>query len=201
MSGWLPGLIGVGIILFLRFPVPILLATPLVAVLGFIGQSLFTEMATAGDNVYSLETRLAALQTLLPIMKANPLLGVGPANYYYYTVLYPIMGWYVRFSSHNNYLDFIAQTGLLGLACFLWLGFAIGKTAWSMLGRSLTGFESGYVYAAIGGLVATYAAAGLGDWVIPFVYNAGFAGFRTSILPWLFLGGLVALEQRVNRRA
>ena len=66
--------------------------------------------------------------------------------------------------------------------------------------RPITGFEAGYIYGAIGGLVGTYAAAGLGDWVIPFVYNAGFAGFRTSVLPWLFFGGLVALEQHVRRR-
>jgi hypothetical protein len=27
------------------------------------------------------------------------------------------------------------------------------------------------------------------------VYNVGFAGFRTSALAWMFLGGLLALEQ------
>jgi hypothetical protein len=35
----------------------------------------------------------------------------------------------------------------------------------------------------------------LGDWVLPFVYNVGFGGFRASVLGWLFMGGLVALEQ------
>jgi hypothetical protein len=35
----------------------------------------------------------------------------------------------------------------------------------------------------------------LGDWVLPFVYNIGLAGFRASVLGWLFLGGLVSLEQ------
>jgi len=33
----------------------------------------------------------------------------------------------------------------------------------------------------------------LADWFLPFVYNIGFAGFRTSALAWMFLGGLVAL--------
>jgi len=35
----------------------------------------------------------------------------------------------------------------------------------------------------------------LADWVLPFVYNIGLAGFRASVLGWLFLGGLVTLEQ------
>ena len=34
----------------------------------------------------------------------------------------------------------------------------------------------------------------LGDWVIPFVYNVGLKGFRASVLGWIFLGGLVALQ-------
>jgi hypothetical protein len=35
----------------------------------------------------------------------------------------------------------------------------------------------------------------LGDWVLPFTYNVGLNGFRASMLAWLFLGGLVSLEQ------
>ncbi len=41
--------------------------------------------------------------------------------------------------------------------------------------------------------MGTMVAAVLGDWVLPFVYNVGFNGFRASVLGWLFLGGLVAL--------
>ena len=34
----------------------------------------------------------------------------------------------------------------------------------------------------------------LGDWVLPFFYNIGMTGFRSSVLVWLFFGGLVSLE-------
>jgi hypothetical protein len=47
----------------------------------------------------------------------------------------------------------------------------------------------------IGGIVGILVAAVLGDWFIPFIYNVGLRGFRSSALAWLFLGGLVALEQ------
>ena len=32
------------------------------------------------------------------------------------------------------------------------------------------------------------------DWILPFVYNVGFPGFQASVLVWLFMGGLVALD-------
>ena len=38
----------------------------------------------------------------------------------------------------------------------------------------------------------------LADWFLPFVYNIGLAGLRASILGWVFLGGLVALERSAN---
>jgi hypothetical protein len=40
----------------------------------------------------------------------------------------------------------------------------------------------------------------LGDWVLPFVYNVGLAGFRSSMIGWIFLGGLVALETMPGKR-
>jgi hypothetical protein len=55
------------------------------------------------------------------------------------------------------------------------------------------------VFAGLAGLVGSLVAAALGDWLLPFVYNIGINGFRTSVLGWLFLGGLVALEQIARR--
>jgi hypothetical protein len=37
------------------------------------------------------------------------------------------------------------------------------------------------------------------DWVLPFVYNIGLTGFRASILPWIFMGGLIGVEQMVRQ--
>lgn len=200
MSGWLPALLALFVILVLRYPVPMLLAAPALAALGLLFSESVLQATSGGDNLYSYETRLAALQSLLPIISANPLLGLGPANYYQYTALYPIMGWYVSFNSHNNYLDIIAQTGFVGLTCFLWFAGALALIAFRLLPRAASGFERAYVHSVLAGLAATLAAAALGDWLVPFVYNAGFPGFRTSILPWIFWGGLVAVEQRRRQR-
>jgi hypothetical protein len=61
--------------------------------------------------------------------------------------------------------------------------------------KSLTGFAEAYTFGVFAGVIATMVAAFLGDWVLPFVYNVGLNGFRASILPWIFIGGLVAIEK------
>jgi len=159
-------------------------------------RTIINEVVMVGDNAYSLSTRLEAWAIVWKIASINPILGVGPANYYFYSERFPIRGYYVRFNSHSNYIDLIAQTGLLGLACILWFFVEVGRLGFSLI-RLVPpgGFAQAYVFGSLGGLAGMVVAAGLGDWVLPFVYNVGFSGMRASILGWLFLGGLVALEQ------
>jgi hypothetical protein len=119
---------------------------------------------------------------------------LGPANYYWYTPLFPIRGYFVSFNSHSQYVDLVAQFGLIGVLAFLWFIFEIGRVAWRLRRSPVAdGFATAYVYSAIGGFVATLAAGFFGDWLFPFFYNIGLAGFRASVLPWIFMGGLVAI--------
>jgi hypothetical protein len=53
---------------------------------------------------------------------------------------------------------------------------------------------------SLGGLATMIVAGVLGDWVLPFVYNVGIVGFRSSYLGWLFLGGVVALVHFTDHR-
>jgi O-antigen ligase len=138
---------------------------------------------------------------MFEIIKVNPVTGFGPANYYWYTPLYRIRGWAVQFNSHNQYLDLVAEIGLLGLACFLWVALEIGWLGWRLRNRAPAGFAQAYVCGALAGLVGTLVAGGLADWVLPFVYNIGLNGFRASILAWMFLGGLVSIEQIIRRQS
>lgn len=194
-SGYLPPLVAVAAIIGLRSWRTGLALLPVVAV-GF--WYLSTE-AVATDQ-YSTSTRLDAWLIMLEIIKFNPLFGFGPANYYWYTPLFRIRGYYVPFNSHSQYVDIVAQTGLLGLAFFLWFFFEVGRLGWQLRDRVPEGFARAYVYGALGGLAGTLAAAFLVDWVIPFVYNIGFNGFRGSILAWIFLAGLVSLDHIYPRQ-
>jgi O-antigen ligase len=137
---------------------------------------------------------------MLEMIKVNPIVGFGPANYYWYTRLFHIRGWAVEFNSHNQYLDIIAQVGLLGLACVLWFAWEVGRLGWQLREHTPDGFTRAYVYGALGGLVGTLASGMLVDWFLPFVYNIGLSGFRASMLPWLFLGGLVSIEQMMRHQ-
>jgi O-antigen ligase len=145
-------------------------------------------------DLYSWVTRLEAWRILIEIVKINPILGLGFGTYYWITPLFPILGWNVSFNSHSQYLDILAQTGILGLACFLWFVWEVGRLGWRLRDRVPDGFPRAYVYSALGGLAGTLVAATLVDWILPFVYNIGLAGFRASILAWIFMGGLVSLN-------
>lgn len=197
-SGWFPGLVAVGTILLIIKPKWVLIGSILGLILLFLIPGLFDSIFLSGDNAYSLETRLAAWQIMGRIIKLNPILGLGPANYYAYTPLYRILGYSVNFNSHNNFVDIVAQTGFLGLGFFLWFAATLGRTLWSSLRQATDGFNRAYMIGACGGLVGTIAAGFLGDWIIPFVYNVGLEGYRASSLAWMFLGAAVAVGARLS---
>lgn len=194
-SGWMPPIAAIGAIMASR-------SWKTVLVIGLLGLPLavmLSNRAVATDE-YSYSTRIDAWIIVLNMVKESPLLGFGPANYYWYTPLFRIRGYAVRFNSHNQYIDIIAQTGLLGLACFLWFMGEMGWLGWSLKDRAPQGFAQAYVYGAIGGVAGMLVAAQLVDWIFPFVYNIGFNGFRSSILAWVFLGGLVSIEHLTARQ-
>ena len=152
--------------------------------------------------------RLSLYRAVLDLVKEHPILGLGPAAYRHYGHTRWLGGapgralWLrPNVSSHNNYIDLYAQVGLVGLGLFLWFLFEVGWLGWQLRPRFEGDFEAGYVYGVLGGLIGTLLAMMLADWFLPFVYNIGFAGFRTSALAWMFLGGLVALESMTPRDA
>jgi O-antigen ligase len=195
-SGWLPAVVGVFVILLLTKPKLAIPAAFVMGILLLIRAQAAHSFIMAGDNEYSMMTRLEAWKIMLEIIRVNPLFGVGPSNYYFYTPFFNILGYNLRFNSHNNYMDILAQTGLVGLVLFTWFSVAVGRLGMHLRHRASEGFEKAFVYGALGGLAGTLVAGMLGDWVLPFVYNVGMAGFRASVLAWLFLGSLVMLEQK-----
>lgn len=201
VSGWVPPVVAIMGLVWFGAP---RLAFPLSAVasIGIASQWNIIYNLVVGENEYSTISRLDAWKVMGEIIMANPLLGVGPSNYYFYTPLFNILGFYVEFNSHNNYFDLLAQTGILGLICFFWVMWTIGVLGVRLLKKvPKYGFAHAFVAACMGGLVASIMAGMLGDWVIPFYYNIGIEGLRASGLSWMFWGGLVAIDQllKVNK--
>lgn len=195
-SGWAPTFVALFVIVWVARPkwaMPLTMVGIAGLILGF--QPIYNAVFI-GDNEYSAVTRLEAWRIVGEIIKVNPVLGLGPGNYYNYTLLFPILGWYVEFNSHNNYVDIVAQTGILGLICFIWFMVVTWRLGWRLRNEvPKDGFTQAFIYGTLGGLAGSIAAGMLGDWVLPFVYNIGIYGMRASIFAWFFLGGLVAIDQ------
>jgi len=195
VSGWLPVVASLMVMLMITKPRLGLILGGIGLIVLMVVPGLLDNLMNEGDNTYSIVTRLEAWQILLEIIRVSPLLGVGMANYYWYTSMFQILGYRVRFNSHNNYIDIAAQTGIVGVLVYIWLFWEILRLGWRTLAVTPDGFARAYVIGAIGGLAGTLVAGMLGDWVIPFVYNVGLNGFRASVFAWLFLGGLVAIAK------
>lgn len=188
-SGWVPAVIAIAVTISVsswRLAILVALAG-LVPAVDLVQRSF-------GSDAYSYSTRIEAWEILSKIIRVNPVLGLGPANYYWYTPLFSIRGYNVQFNSHSQYVDLVAQFGIVGVMAFLWFVFELARVGWRLWrAPAADGFARAYVYSAIGGFAASLAAGLLGDWLLPFFYNVGLAGFRASMLPWLFMGGLVAI--------
>jgi O-antigen ligase len=196
-SGWAPPLVAVGAIVVVRWP---RLAIGVAALALPVGLLLASQIAPAlvDDESYSLATRLEAWRVLWQIAERSPLLGTGLGNYYYYAQNFSILGWYVPFISHNQYQDLLVQTGVLGLLAFAWFGVEALLMSFRLSVQSPPGFPAAYAVGAFGGTVGSLSAGMLGDWIIPFYYNAGVVGFRSSLLLWVFLGGGLALRRMMT---
>jgi len=199
LSGWLPPLVVLMMLIWL-YSWRLGLVLTIAGGLGILIRDPGLLSGLVSLKQYSIDTRFAAFQIMFEnIIPINPLLGLGPANYYFYTPLFPILGYYVSFNSHNQYLDILAQTGIVGLVVFGWLMAAIVRVGWNLRNRVTDEFARAYVYACLAGLIGSLYAGVHGDWFLPFVYNIGLAGFRASMLGWMFLGGLVAIEQFISK--
>jgi O-antigen ligase len=198
-SGWIPALVALLAVIWVGRPkVAAAISVPLL-----IGTIVFypqiTDVLLEGDNAFSLSTRLEAWRILAEIVRVNPILGLGPANYYYYTPNYSILGFSVSFNSHNNYVDLVAQIGLFGTATFVWFAAEMTALGLRLRRHAPDGFPLAFVAGVLGGLAGTLVAGGLGDWILPFVYNIGMDGMRSSLIGWMFLGGLVAFASFAGR--
>jgi O-antigen ligase len=189
LSGWIPVLLGMGI-LFLLWSRRLLILTIIVSIgLALVYVDDVLEIYEA-EREESGETRLEAGRHALEVFERHYLFGTGPAGYHFYLD----WGRTVFQLSHNNYVDILAQMGITGLAVYMWLWLALGVMCWKALRSSPPGgFRQGLGMAVFAGWFITMLSGMLGDWVTPFPYTQTLAGVSYTIWHWVFPGVAIAL--------
>ena len=196
-SGWVPSAVAAAVLVGLRFRKVTPFAIPFAVIIAaYLAQDLIA------TDEYSWGTRLDAWLVVLDISRVSPIIGLGFSNYYWYAKVFSIRGYSIKFNSHSQFVDIIAQTGILGMLCFMWILFEVGRLAWKLMNKLPDGFAKGYSYGIFAGVLGSLMAAFLVDWLLPFAYNIGLDGVRASILPWVFFGGLISVEKiyRLNQK-
>ena len=142
----------------------------------------------------SLYTRLAAWEINWLITSKHLLFGTGPGGYAAYLMSYfPTRA----MATHSNYLDILAQTGIIGSVLFLWFLISLVRMAYRLY-RRVRGrgdFLEALANAAFAGTIGSIVIMGFGDWILPFAYTQTIAGYDHAVYSWLFMGTIPVLDR------
>jgi O-antigen ligase len=189
ISGWFPSIVAVLAITFLHSWKAFLTISAAGVAVVIISWGFFTDIAQSNIDTGSLE-RLIIWQQNWQVVSQHWLFGTGPAGYaIYYMSYFPEEAR----STHNNYLDILAQFGFVGMAVWLWLMVISVWEGWSLVKKLPIGFPRSF--AITGGWIGALSSMLFGDWVLPFAYNQGIAGFKYTVYSWFFLGVLISLRR------
>lgn len=196
LSGWVPAFVAAAVVVFFRSKgfFVVLTVVILVVVWGYYwGGQFQRELAESGL------TRWAAYETNWRITGKHLLFGTGPAGYAsYYMSYFPTEAT----ASHSNYIDVIAQTGVVGSFFLLWFFGAQIRGGFRLRHRlrNRGDFAESLAVAVTAGTVGCLAAMALGDWLLPFAYTQGIVGFDGAMFSWFFMGLLWALDHNLAPR-
>lgn len=199
LSGWLPTVLGLFGLVFLhsrKLFVLLLVAAIPFAVLG--PGRVYLERVTADNVDEGGLGRLEIWERNLSIVRQHWLLGTGPAGYAPYNMTYFRDD---ARSTHNNYLDILAQFGVVGLGLWLWFVSLSLWYGWRTVRLAPPGLLRTVAIVATAGWAAAQASMMLGDWVLPFIFNQGIGGFRYAVYSWLFLGLLIVARTMAEQQA
>ncbi|NTU85128.1 MAG: O-antigen ligase family protein, partial [Chloroflexales bacterium] len=191
VSGWAPALVALAVITLLRSWKAFIVFV-IVGALVFIASRGFFAQVTQDNVDEGALGRLVIYEQSWRILREHPLLGTGPAGYaLYYMTYFPDEAR----STHNNYLDIVAQFGFVGLGVWAWLMGVSLFEGWRLSRQAPSGFLRTIVIIATAGWAAALFSMVLGDWVLPFAYNQGIAGYSYTVYSWLFLGTLISVRK------
>lgn len=194
LSGWVPAFAAVAVVVFMRSK-RLFIVVAIVAIVGAGGY--YWRTSFEAETQESGHTRLAAYEVNWRVTGKHLLFGTGPAGYAsYYMSYFPAEA----MASHSNYIDILAQTGIVGTFFILWF---FGTQAWGgyKLRLKLRGrgdFAESLSVAVLAGTAGCIIAMALGDWLFPFAYTQSMTGFDAAMINWFFMGSLWALKYSLD---
>ncbi len=195
-SGWVPTVIGLFIVTWLRskrafFVLLAVVAIFLVFEKEMANQVINSELEEGSDG------RIGMWEINLRVVGDHWLFGTGPGGYAaYYMTYFP----YDARSTHNNHLDIIAQFGVVGAIVWLWLSFVGFREGRFLIKQTPPGLLRVLAISITTGWICAQIAMFFGDWVLPFVYNQTITGFKYTVYTWIWLGMLISIRTILNRQ-
>jgi hypothetical protein len=138
--------------------------------------------------------RLTLWKTALQIALEHPVFGIGPDNFRLtYGEYLGSTNSNTGIHANNMYLEWLADTGFVGLLTFLWMSLTLARTAWRTLKQYLLESSGLWRLALIGSLTAWYLH-GFVDYFYEYT--------PVSILFWILVGlSISAAPQEPDTRS
>ncbi len=150
--------------------------------------------ASTAKDTYQLSTRsvterIGFREAAWKMFRTHPILGVGIGNYgYLYNTYKPAWAQAFPFvaKAHNQYLEILAETGLVGAGIFVLIIVRVTLAAWQASRNAQGAFWKAVVLGSFAGLAG--------------VAVQGYSfGFMVHIYTWLLLGLLAAAFRRITQ--
>lgn len=169
-----------------NWKLPLLVVIPLIPLVLVSGATNFYDPS----HVYGVD-RLVIWQDAITIWQHSPIIGIGAGNYQFFDIAY---GKDVVGIAHNQYLQVLAEMGVFGFVCLLWI---MGATAWvsirsfrqakTALGKSLAlAYLAYFVSIIFGGFFTSSFVPSAAD-------GGGTAAFVSASYRWLLLGLVLSI--------
>jgi O-antigen ligase len=194
LAGWLPPMVAIGILSWMRSKKMSLVFLVFLVTIIIINKDYYLGKVLQNETQESGYTRLAAWEANWRITRDHLLLGTGPAGYaVYYMTYFPTDA----MATHSNYLDTLAQIGILGTIFFFWLFGTLGwmgiRLCLRLKGRG--DFVEAMANVSLAGTGACIIIMAFGDWLFPFAYNQTIVGFNYAVYNWIFMGVILTLDR------
>jgi hypothetical protein len=196
LAGWLVPAVALAVMSFFRSKRLFLVLLLLVAIYVALNWDYWAYAVAEREADESWYTRLEAYRQNWRVTGKHILFGTGPSGYaVYYMTYFPT----AAMASHSDYIDLLAQTGIVGFLFYLVFFAMLVRMAYRLI-RRLKGqgdFHEAFANATFAGALGCIFAMAIGTWMIPFVYTASLAGFDHAVYSWILLGTVVALDRLV----